>query len=114
MNKTTYEPVQMKPNHFATVLHFNHDHIAMNFDHLERYYQSQNYFVPPHWHQALEFTFIKEGDLRLRVNGINKHYKSGDLMLVNRGQLYELQSLESDKFDVQCLENISQASLRLL
>lgn len=105
MSKTTYESVQMKANDFAIVLHFNNGHIAMNFDKVQNYYEDQNYFVPPHWHwhQALEFTFIKEGELRLRVNGVNEHYTSGDLMLVNSGQLHELQSLESDNFDVQCL-----------
>lgn len=104
MNKTTYESVKIEPNHFANILHFTPLMLSEEqLNHREYYKHGTDYFIPPHWHRALEFTYVKKGKLTLRINGETKIIKTGEFLLVNSGELHELQSLENEDFDIQCL-----------
>ncbi|MGL4335774.1 MAG: helix-turn-helix domain-containing protein [Turicibacter sp.] len=55
--------------------------------------QNYNEFIPKHWHNSLEITYIKAGAIDVWNNGINKVYGKDDLVVINSGEIHSITPL---------------------
>tara|TARA_X000000368_G_scaffold417873_1_gene415561 strand:- start:2331 stop:3851 length:1521 start_codon:yes stop_codon:yes gene_type:complete len=74
-------------------------------------YQFPNQTNPEHFHKIKEETFILlEGDLTVKVNGIDKELKKGDILTINIGDKHSFSSKKGAIFEEISTEHISDDS----
>ena len=74
-------------------------------------YQFPNQTNPEHFHKIKEETFILlEGDLTVKVNGIDKDLKKGDILTINIGDKHSFSSKKGAIFEEISTEHISDDS----
>ncbi|MDQ0361821.1 AraC family transcriptional regulator [Breznakia pachnodae] len=100
MSHTTYESVAWENNLPVKILHFNLKEISKQYPQLD--IQSTN-FIPLHWHRSIEFTYVKKGNIFLRVNDNLTQINSGEYLLVNHNELHEIHSNVEADTEAICL-----------
>ncbi len=81
--KGSYESNQMRKNYPLKIVP-HEDIIAMGYDH-----------VIHHWHRSLELVFAGDTQFDIWVNGITKHMSSGEVTIVNNGEMHGLYGITS-------------------
>lgn len=71
------------------------------------YYDNQKYsncteIFRAHWHEHIEFIFMKEGSINIICNGNSNIANAGDLIIINPNDVHHLQS-RSDFVNFDCL-----------
>lgn len=71
------------------------------------YYDNQKYsncseIFRAHWHEQIEFIFMKEGSINIICNGNSNIATAGDLIIINPNDVHHLQS-RSDYVNFDCL-----------
>lgn len=56
-----------------------------------------------HWHEDIEFIYIKEGQMNYYVNGENIILKKGDSVMINSGQLHYGYSINKEECHFYCI-----------
>jgi len=52
-------------------------------------------FATNHWHDEMEIIFVKKGEIFININGNGFVGKSGDIFIVNGGEMHEIYGKES-------------------
>lgn len=86
MNNIIYEKVNLNPKLPALLGYFGKE----NSD-VKRYFYS-----PPHWHRSIEIIFVTEGEIVGVINGKKIKASSGEFILVNSGDVHEVEKYEGD------------------
>ena len=104
MKKTTFEFIQMDRDLPIKVLHFSEKNPSIMSQIKEMNGQdTAMHFVPIHWHNEIELTYVVRGSLSLRKNNRIKEYQDGTFFIVNSGEIHELKGNFTKDFEVICL-----------
>ncbi len=52
--------------------------------------------IPPHWHDHIEWLYVKSGRIQLQLDGAHSELHEGELAIVHSRQLHAAQALEPD------------------
>lgn len=45
-------------------------------------------YMDLHWHEELQFTLVREGSIRMTVNGVSSHLSAGEAIFINKDALH--------------------------
>lgn len=70
----------------------------------EKYYPEEaRYQVPEHWHEDLEYLYVKEGAYRCSVNGQSKTLHTGEGILINSKRIHSNGSIDGEHCIFYCV-----------
>ncbi|GAA0086248.1 helix-turn-helix domain-containing protein [Clostridium sp. CTA-7] len=86
MDTFIYEKVNLNKDLPAMIAYVGEENIDIK----------KHYYIAPHWHRSIEMTLVTKGEIRVRINNKSITVKSGNFILVNSGDVHELEKYPNE------------------
>lgn len=63
-----------------------------------KYEDNLSAYTPPHWHKAVELLLFVKGRVTCNFENTKRHFKAGDLYIINSHQVHETQCTRNAKY----------------